>query len=187
MGTRTATGIGMHIGIDISALTPHRTGVGHFTCALLEAMLAERGEMRFSGFSSGLQPIETEGITGLERHRHLRVPTRLLYQCWEHLRAPRIDRLLPGIDVYHATNYFLPPCAHARTVVTLYDLTFLKYPQWCSPRITGPFSRNVRRYAPTADAILTCSESSKADIVELLGVSPASGAVSLGSSGVCSA
>ncbi|MBI2423903.1 MAG: glycosyltransferase family 4 protein [Candidatus Hydrogenedentes bacterium] len=162
----------MHIGIDISALTPHRTGVGHFTGALLEAMLAEGGEMCFSGFSSGMQPIELRGIAGLERRRHLRVPTRLLYQCWEHLRAPRIDRLLPGIDVYHATNYFLPPSAHARTVVTLYDLTFLKYPQWCSPRITGPFSRNVRRYAPTADAILTCSESSKADIVALLGVAP---------------
>lgn len=162
----------MRIGIEVSPLTRARTGVGNYTYFLLKALLAEDTGRTFHGFSSGRQEICLEGLEGVRSHRHVPLPTRALYQCWSTFGRPRVDRLLGGVDLYHATNYFLPPVASARRVVTFYDLAFLKHPEWCSPKIVGPFANNVRHFAREADALLVCSEATKRDVVELLGVVP---------------
>lgn len=163
----------MRVGIEVSPLTVQRTGVGNYTYYLLKHLLAEAGDIRFAGFSSGLQPIELPEGAGLEYHRHIAVPTRILYRAWSLLGRPRVDQLLGGVEVYHATNYVLPPVRSARRVLTLYDLSFLRMPERCSPRIVGPFARGVRRFAHEADALLTCSEAAKQDIVTLAGVDAA--------------
>ena len=175
----------MRIGIDVSPLTRTRTGVGNYTYYLLKHLpLAQRYQgldCTFHAFSSGMKRVDLgwtarpgghEEEEGIESHYSLRMPTRLLYSIWATFGRPRVDRLLGGVDVYHATNYFLPPVKSARRVVTFYDLAFLKVPELCSPKVVGPFSKGVPRFARAADAILTCSESTKWDIVDLIGVAP---------------
>lgn len=161
----------MRVGIDITPLAGNRSGVGHFLYYQLAHLLQLADEDRFLAFSSGLRRASTQGLAGLMAHRHVPVPTRGLYSLWARLQWPAVDRLLGGVDVYHATNYFLPPTASARRVLTIYDLTFLRRPDLCSPKIVGPFRGKVPRMAEAADAILTCSQASKRDIVELLDVS----------------
>jgi len=184
----------MRVGIDISPLAGNRTGVGNYTHYLLRHLLEAEAEFlafggaaagfppllrhvlqaerdfAFHGFSAGLHKPARDGCEALQHARHLPLPTRLLHRSWSRLGRPRVDALLGGVDVFHATNYFLPPVQKAKRVVTIYDLAFLRVPELCSPRIVGPFSRQIRRFALDADAILTCSEATKADIVELLGV-----------------
>ncbi len=175
----------MRVGIDVSPLTAQRTGVGYYTYSLLKHLLLERvrqeADITFHGFSSGLREIELAWMYGptaqrggaaLDSWRHISVPTRLLYRCWNMLGRPRVDRILEGLDIYHATNYFMPPAESARRVVTLYDLSFLRNPAWCSPKIVGPFSRSVARFARESDAVVTCSEHTKRDVTELLGIPP---------------
>jgi glycosyltransferase involved in cell wall biosynthesis len=106
-------------------------------------------------------------------HRHLPLPTRALYKIWSWTGRPRVDRFLGGVDIFHATNYFLPPVQKARRVVTFHDLAFLRNPEWCSPKIVGPFSRGMKRFAAEADAIIACSAATARDSVELLGADPA--------------
>ncbi len=169
----------MRIGIEITPLTATRTGVGSYVYWLLKHLLLEASDMTFRAFSSGLQRPDARVAGGaaseapfslLAGHRRIGLPTRLLYQSWNLLGRPRVDALLGGVDVFHATNYFLPPVRSARRVLTVYDLSFLRYPELCSPKIVGPFSRHVGRFARAADAVLTCSEASRRDIVELLHV-----------------
>ncbi len=162
----------MRIGIDVSPLTLQLTGVGAYLKSLLRHMLPQQDKDRLLGLSSGMRAMDHESLEGISAHRHIKIPTRLLYQAWSAFGLPRADRLLGGVDVYHATNYFLPPVARARRVLTIYDLAFLKHPEWCSPKIVGPFARNVPRFAREADAILTCSQATKLDIVECCGVDP---------------
>lgn len=163
----------MRVGIEVSAVTTRPTGVGTYIREILRETLrqAAPGET-FSGLSSGLGEIDASALAGLARHRHLPLPTRALYQIWNATRRPRADRALGGVDVYHATNFFLPPVQRARRLVTVYDLTFLRHPEWCSPRIVGPFSRHIRQFVHDADAVLTCSKASRRDIAELLDCAP---------------
>jgi glycosyltransferase involved in cell wall biosynthesis len=164
----------MRIGFDISPLAPPRTGVGAYCYFLLKALLQIPGDQRFSCLSMGLNPVSVGSeFSKVSYSRHLRVPTRAAYAIWDRIAFPRVDRLLGGVDVYHATNFYLPPTATARRVVTIHDLGFLVHPEWSSPKIVGPYSRGIRRFVGEADAVLVYSESTKLDVLRLLGADPA--------------
>ena len=165
----------MHVGFDITPLAGQRTGVGNYCHYLLKSLL-RLGEADITGFSASLTAPCLNGFESLPLRR-LNMPTRVLYKSWEWFRRPRIDTLMPGIDVYHATNYFLPPAGSARRVVTFHDLAFVKRPELCSPKISGLFARLAGGFAAEADAVIACSESTRKDTVELLGADPAKVAV----------
>ena len=162
----------MRIGIDISPITTTRTGVGNYCHFLLRHLLAIAPEHEFVGFSSGSARVDLGAMKTKVRHRHIPIPTRAMYAVWTALRWPKVDEILGGVDVYHATNFFLPPTRRAKRVLTIHDLAFLAMPELCSPAIVGPFSKGIRRFAAEADAILAYSESTKRDIVRLLDVDP---------------
>ena len=162
----------MKIGFDVSPLTAHRTGVGNYCYYLLKHILELAEVHEFRGFASGRAPMELGELADRLPVRRVPVPTRLLYKSWEWFGMPAMERFLGAVDVYHATNYFLPPTRRARRVVTIHDLAFLAVPELCSPSIVGPFARGIGRFATGADAIMAYSESTKADIVTYLEVSP---------------
>jgi len=163
----------LRVGIEVSAVTTRPTGVGTYIREILRETLRQAApDESFSGFTSGLGEIDAAALAGLAQHRHLSVPTRALYHVWNVTQRPRVDRALGGVDVYHATNFFLPPVQRAKRLLTVYDLTFLRHPEWCSPKIVGPFSRHIRRFVREADAVLTCSEASRQDITTLLDCAP---------------
>ena len=146
--------------------------MGNYCYCQLKHLLRVAGACEFVGFASGLRPLELGELAGMLAYRAVPVPTRVLYRIWSLLGGPKVDVLLGGADVYHATNYFLPPTRLARRVVTIYDLSFLTMPEHSSPKITHVFAEGVRRFAREADAVLTCSQATKSDVVRLLGVSP---------------
>ena len=161
----------MRIGMDITPATAQRTGVGEYVLCVLEHLLPKLSDKdSILGWSTGLHaPISIPAGVSC---RHFPVPTRAAYALWRRFPHPCVDRLLGGVDVFHATNFFLPPSAKARRVLTIYDLAFLVEPRWASPKIVGPFSREVPRFAREADAVITCSEHSRQDIIRLCKVSP---------------
>ena len=88
--------------------------------------------------------------------------------AWEQTSLPFLIRK-SGLDVLHSPVHVLPAVCPCRSVVTILDLTFIRFPQ------TFPlFQRRyldffTRRAVKKADAIIAISESTKRDIVELLG------------------
>ena len=162
----------MRIGIDITPIAQPRTGVGNYCYHVLSNLLREHPDCEFLGLTTGFGRLEPEVARGLSRIRRLPLPTRAMYALWDRWGRPRADRCLGNVDLYHATNFFMPPVAEAGRILTIYDLTFLVRPDLCSPKIVRRFAANVRRHAAEADAVLACSESTKADIVHYLGVEP---------------
>ena len=160
----------MRFGIDISPLRPGRTGVGNYVFYLLKNMLSLGTDDEFVGFAATLSQLELDGLDKRLHVRHVRVPTRVLYAVWRLGRSLPVERFTGKIDLFHATNYFLPPARTAKRIVTIHDLSFLVVPQYCSPKIVGPFSTGIGRFARDADAIIVYSDSTKKDIVSILGV-----------------
>lgn len=162
----------MRVGIDVSPLTRVRTGVGTYCLYLVKYLLGLGSDLDLVGFSAGLRPIEKDIFEGRLPQRRLPVPARLLYELWPLLKAPKVDTFLGGVDIYHATNFFLPPTRAARRVVTIHDLSFLAVPELCSPKIVGPFAAGIGRFVREADAVLACSEAMKREMVERLDITP---------------
>lgn len=162
----------MQIGIDIGPISRRRSGVGNYCYHLLTALLRLAPEHEYRGFAAGVRPLDLEPFRGRMSHVRVPIPTRLVYCIWSACGGPAVDTLSGGLDVFHATNFYLPPTRSARRILTIHDLAFLVQPAWCSPRVVGPFSRGIRTFAHAADLVIADSEATRRDIIRLLEVPP---------------
>lgn len=74
-------------------------------------------------------------------------------------------------DILHGTNYSVYPCQNSFKVMNIYDLTFIKYPNYIDS-VVKTYTKRVKRCLQWTDLVLTISESSKKDIIEYLQVDP---------------
>jgi glycosyltransferase involved in cell wall biosynthesis len=74
-------------------------------------------------------------------------------------------------DIMHGTNYSVFPCKDTVNLMSLYDLSFMKYPEYVNSAVKQ-YTKRVQQSLQWTDAILTISESSKRDIIEYLQISP---------------
>ena len=84
------------------------------------------------------------------RHGRRRAPARLLQAAWARLPWPPVEWLSGPVEVFHATNFVAPPTRRAATVVTIHDLTYLRYPEMvtdASARYRDLVPRALRRGA----------------------------------------
>ncbi|MBN3899014.1 MAG: glycosyltransferase family 4 protein [Nostoc sp. NOS(2021)] len=74
-------------------------------------------------------------------------------------------------DILHGTNYSVYPCQNSLKVMNIYDLTFIKYPNYVDS-VVKKYTERLKRCLQWTDLVLTISESSKKDIIEYLEVDP---------------
>ena len=94
---------------------------------------------------------------------------RLLRALWRRTDHPVIERWTGPVDVAHGTNFVAPPARAAATVVTVHDLTPVRFPELSTPdtrQYPGLLARALRRGA----FVHTPSAAVAAEVVELLGV-----------------
>ncbi len=103
--------------------------------------------------------------------RSLPLSDRALAILWHRLRLPLWVELATGpVDIFHSPDFVLPPVRRARTMVTVHDLSFVRYPQCADANLRAYLNKVVPRSVHRADLILADSQSTKDDVAELLGV-----------------
>jgi glycosyltransferase involved in cell wall biosynthesis len=85
---------------------------------------------------------------------------------------PPIEWLAGAVDVVHGTNFVVPPARRAARVVTVHDLTAVRFPAMCEPA-SRAFPALVRRAVRRGAFVHTPSAWVAGEVVELLGVDPA--------------
>ncbi|MCJ8273435.1 MAG: glycosyltransferase family 4 protein [Psychrosphaera sp.] len=82
-------------------------------------------------------------------------------------------RLKPYADhIYHSPNFTLPPFK-GKKVVTIHDLSTLRYPQFHPPARVDFLNQALGKVVEQADHIITDSEFVKSEVVRLMGADPA--------------
>jgi glycosyltransferase involved in cell wall biosynthesis len=74
-------------------------------------------------------------------------------------------------DIFHA-QFTLPPLLRSRTVLTVYDLSFERFPQFFRRRVLAQLKVLMPWSCRRADHIITISESSKRDLIEIYRIDP---------------
>ena len=74
-------------------------------------------------------------------------------------------------DLYHEPN-FVPYRSHLPTVVTVHDLSVVRFPQWHPTDRVRFHDRHFRRGLERADHVIVVSEAVRREVIELLGISP---------------
>jgi glycosyltransferase involved in cell wall biosynthesis len=125
----------MRVALDATPLLGARTGIGRYVSGLAEALAGLAGpepeELVLVPFSwRGTRDLPAVAPGGPRvRHGHRRVPARLLQAAWARLPWPPVEWLSGPVEVFHATNFAAPPTRRAAVVVTIHDLTYLRYPE----------------------------------------------------------
>ena len=90
---------------------------------------------------------------------------------WEQTFLPA-EAFRLGVDVLHGPVNVVPILATCPLVVTVHDLAYLRIPEVVPARRRQYFTKMTSLATRRADHVIAVSESTKADIVELLGVRP---------------
>lgn len=160
------------IGIDFRSALGQATGVGRYVRNLVRHMLEQGTDERFVLFvdregEEGSLPLDASNVS----RRTLTLPALQNYFTWLQLRLPPSLWRRP-VDLFHFPFYAMPLLSIGPAVVTIHDLTFELHPEWFSRRSRLSTRRFARLAARRATAILTVSEWSKKDLVEIYGVDP---------------
>ncbi|MTD14126.1 glycosyltransferase [Nakamurella sp. YIM 132087] len=156
----------VQVGIDATPLLGRRTGIGTYVQHLVAGLAARPGEVRLRATAftvrGGGPPADLPAGTGW---RHLPVPARLSRRAWR-AGLPLPAALFAGrTDVFHGTNFVLPPVPGGAGVLTVHDLTYLRHPDWvdaASLELTELVPRGLRHAA----RVLTPSAAVAAELAD---------------------
>ncbi|MBI3764639.1 MAG: glycosyltransferase family 4 protein [Chloroflexi bacterium] len=103
-------------------------------------------------------------------------PNAARVNCWtpshhRYERAALAVELWPlGLDLLHSPDFVPPLDGRWRSLITVHDLTFLRYPQFLTPDSRRYYNEQIKAAVRRADAISADSFATRDDIVNLLGV-----------------
>jgi glycosyltransferase involved in cell wall biosynthesis len=123
----------VRIGLDATPLLGRRTGIGRYVQQLLAVLpgLYPQDDVAATAFtlrgSGALHDAVPPGVSARSRP----VPARFLRAAWQRTEWPPVELLAGRLDVFHGTNFVLPP-ARAAGVLTVHDLAYLTHPDTVS-------------------------------------------------------
>jgi len=160
----------MYIGLNAHLLAPENSyraagihnAIHHLLLHLPEVAPAEWQ------FTALVNPAYTQSYDGIQRQPGPFVTTSPLRRImWEQFIQPFALR---RFDLIHALAFVSPLINPRPSVVTIYDLTFIRYPERLSRARRVYLQALTPRSCRLARRVLAISESTKADLVELLAI-----------------
>ncbi|MCP2727786.1 glycosyltransferase family 4 protein [Limnofasciculus baicalensis] len=173
----------LKITVDATPISPKPSGVGLYVANLIHSLNSLQTQENFQlgiTYQPGLKnwlrrSLEFPNSLTPYSHRYL-LPfpvriTNFLLDNFPKLFPLYLEHYLDNPDIIHGTNYTVYPYQNSRKVLTIYDLTFIKYPNYIDS-VVKTYSHRIKKCLQWTDLILTISESSKRDIIEYLNIDP---------------
>jgi glycosyltransferase involved in cell wall biosynthesis len=160
------------VALDATPLLGRPTGVGAF-CAGALGGLAARADLDVSAFAiswrrrMGIVAQVPSGVSTRQRP----MPDRPLRVAWAHCRLPPVEWFIGPQQVVHGTNFVVPPTRRAARVVTVHDLTVVRFPEMCD-RATLEYPSLIRRAVADGAWVHTDSEFVAGEVIDHFGVDP---------------
>ncbi len=165
----------IRVGVDLSCLMARPlTGVGYYTLSLFHALTSGPKTFDVRVLASSARPRGDLFRTLREQCSRVAVfpwPTRLKNRMWTRFEWPPIEWFIGSVDIVHGAFHLLPPSRRARRMVTIFDLSNLRYPEMHRAESFHIHAPLLRHAVDKADRIIAISQSCKNDIIELLGAS----------------
>lgn len=123
----------LRVAIDATSLLGHRTGIGTFTHELIERIAVDPS-LDVTCFA-----VSWRGRRSLRGHVPPRarvaewpMAARPLRQAWLRTDLPPIEAFTGAVDVVHGPNFVVPPSRRGAEIVTVHDLTAVRFPELCT-------------------------------------------------------
>lgn len=158
----------MRVWIDAQPLLGQRTGVGRY----VEQLTKHLGEL------SGIECMYWFNQLVRQKQKTLGLePNRIINSCYPYKVIRRLMKpnplyevpvdLVGKTDVFHGCNFIAYRTRKARTVLTVHDVAYLKFPEATDRRIYRHHKAWVPYSIAKADRIVAVSEQTKRDLMEV--------------------
>ena len=163
----------LRVALDATPLVTlggERSGVGTFVSAALEALVA-RAELEVVAYAltfrgrAAWRDVLPAGV----RPVGVAVPARLVRAAWLRSSLPPLEWFGGRADVAHGTNFVAPPMRRGGAVVTVHDLTPVRFPRLVEADAAA-FPALVKAAVARGAFVHTPSRFVAGEVVELLGV-----------------
>ncbi len=84
---------------------------------------------------------------------------------------PYFSQYLDNPDIVHGTDHYVYPCLNSFKVMTIHDLTFIKYPNYATA-IVKSYLQRIERCLQWTDLVITFSNNTKKDIIKYFKINP---------------
>lgn len=148
-------------------------GVARYTRLLVQhlAPMADNDSLVLFYFDFSRKGIPFEAANAI--HRAVRwCPGRMAQLLWKTIRWPPFNYFAGEADIYHFPNFILPPLKRRKSVVTIHDMSFIRFPEFAEDRNQRYLSARIRDTVERADAIIADSQFSAREVQDLLHVDP---------------
>ena len=152
----------MKIGFDAKRAFHNNTGLGNYSRFVMEALLKYFPKNEYFAYSPKLSNREN-GIKGITPKN------KFLWRSW----FIKNDLQRDNIQIYHGLSNELPfgkMPSGIKTVVTIHDLIFERYPKLYPFFDTLIYKIKFRKACKNADAVVAVSEQTKQDIIDFYGI-----------------
>lgn len=167
----------MNIGIDVRCLMePRYSGVGEYTANLLNNLFEINKQNNYllfynahGNYDKNLPKFNYPSV----HYKKFNYPNKLLNASLAFLKRPKVDQMLGGVDLFFAPHVsFLALSASCKKVLTVHDLSFIKFPEFFSGKQKLWYKLFGGECSPlNFDLILADSHNTKRDLVELYNIS----------------
>lgn len=162
----------MRICIDIQSAILNPTGVGRYTLDLVKHLdnIIYPDELVLFQFNLAKHDLPFQ-ITHSTRRIIRLLPGRVIRRAWRMVsKWPSFNFFAGPADVFHFPHFTIPPLKGGKSVVTIHDMSFLRFPEYAPTRYARYLSDTIQDTVNKADAILTDSLFSKQEIESLLNI-----------------
>ena len=165
----------MHVAIDYTAAVRQGAGIGRYTRNLIRALADLDSGNQYTLFVAGGWG-QGDGLGAWRsnfRVRTVPLTDRVMHILWQRLRIPVPMQVITGaIDLFHSPDFVLPPVGRTPAILTVHDLSFLRVPEYFVPGFRDYLEEAVSRGVGRACHILADSNSTRSDLIKLMGVGP---------------
>lgn len=170
--TNAATAPKKTIGLNGRFLVAQRTGVQRSAYRLFRTIIEQGNQYNFVLFTG-----ESEAYAPEWQRPNVKLVTSPLFQqtvarnyYWEQIELPRLAKI-HNVDLLHSPANLAPLVFNGKSIVNIHDLCFLVEPAWFSMSFRLLYRWFVPRIARSSSVVVTNSNYSKNDILNLLKIS----------------
>ena len=163
----------MNIGFDAKRIYQNTTGLGHYSRTLVTSLATYFAENEYYLFAPKItNKFNADDFENIHSVTPTKFPSTLLKAAWRSNWVKK-DLLKHKIDVYHGLSHEIPfgiNKTKVKSVVTIHDLIFERYPNQFSKIDVQIYRRKFKNACINSNKIIAISEQTKKDIIDFYNI-----------------
>ncbi len=163
----------LNIGINIRFIQTTISGIGKYVLELVKGLAKVDTTNKYTLYEYGhtqvVKPAENKNITYVVPSFYSSSRTMRIF--WEQFFFPWYLKK-NRIDIFHGPSFMLPVINSCKSIITVHDLTFIRYPESFTISTKIYYWLFFKRSLKNANMIIADSEATKKDIIKYFNIHP---------------